>query len=159
MTEVGAELKRLSPDEYGWIMTEFKVNDGFQLTYTKGWSNEDSKLELAQEYTAYKAYDYNQKEMSQADSWLAVRQANDGFVIDMTPSKDKCGAQSQADEQLAHVGYIVFENAEGAFVMIRCVYDENINIGGGDGGIKVEFQNPQYAVSVSYTHLRAHETG
>ena len=35
----------------------------------------------------YKAYDYNQKEMSQADSWLAVRQANDGFIIDMTPRK------------------------------------------------------------------------
>lgn len=159
MTEVGAELKRLSPDEYGWIMTEFKVNDGFQLTYTKGWSNEDSKLELAQEYTAYKAYDYNRKEMSQADSWLAVRQANDGFVIDMTPSKDKCGAQSQADEQLAHVGYIVFENAEGAFVMIRCIYDENASIGGDDGAIKVEFQYPQYAPMIDESSLELLTSG
>ncbi|MDE5694376.1 MAG: hypothetical protein K2H77_00075, partial [Alistipes sp.] len=145
MAEVGAALEPLNVDEQGWVLETLNVAKGFQLTYTKQWSNEDSTLELAQEYTAYKAYDYDLNLMAESDSWLTVRKVNNGIVIDMAPSKDKCGNSSQMSEGLAHVGYVVFEDAEGAFVVIRCIYDETVNLGGNEGAIKVEFQYPQFA--------------
>lgn len=158
MAEVGAALEPLNVEEQGWVLETLNVAKGFQLTYTKQWSNEDSTLELAQEYTAYKACDYNLKVMAESDSWLAVRKVNNGIVIDMTPSKDKCGDSSQKDEGLAHVGYIVFEDAAGAFVAIRCIYDETVNLG-GDETIKVEFQYPQYAPAYDESTLELLTSG
>ena len=159
MAEVGAALELLNVEEQGWVLETLSVTNGFQLTYTKEWSNEDSTLELAQEYTAYKAYDYDLNPMAESDSWLTVRKVNNGIVIDMAPSKDKCGNSSQMNEGLAHVGYVVFEDAEGAFVVIRCIYDENVNLGGNEGAITVEFQYPQFAPAYDESSLELLTSG
>lgn len=145
MAEVGAALERLDADNYGFIMEGFGVTDGFNLIYTAAWSNEDSTLAFERQYTSYKCYDYDWNEMNAADSWLSVRNAANGTVIDMDPTKDKCGNSSQMSEGVAHAGFIVFADAEGDFVVIRCIYDENASIGGGDGTVKIAFQYPDYA--------------
>lgn len=144
MTEVGATLERLDPEGYGWVMENFGVTDGFNLIYTKEWSNEDSTLEFQHEYTSYKCYDYNGDEMNANTTWLTVEKTANGTVINMDPSKDTCGDSSQMNEGVAHAGFIVFADAEGAFVLIRCVYDENASIG-EDGEVKVAFYYPDYA--------------
>ena len=145
MTEVGAALERLDPDNYGWVMDEFKVPDGFNLLYTKEWSNESSALAFEREYTSYKCYNYDLDEMTGNASWLTVEKNNNGTVINMDPSKDTCGDSSQMNEGVAHAGFIVFADAEGDFVLIRCVYDETASVGGGDGEVKVAFFNPDWA--------------
>ncbi|MCM1150734.1 MAG: hypothetical protein NC209_01885 [Alistipes sp.] len=153
MAEVGAALERLDPDNYGFIMEGFGVTDGFNLIYTAAWSNEDSTLAFDREYTSYKCYDYEWNEMTGTDSWLSVRKVANGTVIDMDPDKDKCGNSSQMNEGVAHAGFIVFADAEGDFVVIRCVYDENASLGGDDGEIKVAFYYPEYAMQFDESTL------
>ncbi len=144
MAEVGAALERLDPENYVDLLENFHVTDGFNLIYTKEWSNEDSTLEFQREYTSYKCYDYDWAEMNANASWLTVEKTANGTVINMDPTKDTCGESSQMNEGVAHAGFIVFADAEGDFVLIRCVYDENASIG-GDGEVKVSFYYPEYA--------------
>ena len=145
MAEVDAALERLDPDNYGWVMDEFKVADGFNLLYTEAYSDEGSTLAFEREYTSYKCYNYDLDEMTGDTSWLTVEKNDNGTVIHMDPSKDTCGGSSQMNEGVAHAGFIVFADAEGDFVLIRCVYDENASIGGDDGEVKVAFYYPEYA--------------
>lgn len=144
MTEVGAALERLDPEGYSWAIEKFGVTDLFNLLYTKAWSNEDSTLAFEREYTSYKCYNYDSEEMTGDASWLTVEKNNNGTVINMDPSKDTCGGSSQMNEGVAHAGFIVFADAEGDFVLIRCVYDENASVGGDDGEVKVAFQYPEW---------------
>ncbi len=159
MTEVGAALERLDPDSYGWIMENFNVTDGFNLLYTKAWSNEDSALAFEREYTSYKCYNYDLEEMTGNASWLTVEKTANGTVINMDPSKDTCGASSQMNEGVAHAGFIVFADTEGDFVLIRCVYDENASIGGGDEEVKVSFYSPEYAMQEDESTLELLTSG
>ena len=158
MTEVGAALERLDPDNYGWVMDEFKVPDGFNLLYTKEWSNESSALAFEREYTSYKCYNYDLDEMTGNASWLTVEKNNNGTVINMDPSKDTCGGNSQMNEGVAHAGFIVFADAEGDFVLIRCVYDETASVGGGDE-VKVAFYYPEYALQIDESTLELLTSG
>ena len=158
MTEVGAALERLDPDNYGWVMDEFKVPDGFNLLYTKEWSNESSALAFEREYTSYKCYNYDLDEMTGNASWLTVEKNNNGTVINMDPSKDTCGGSSQMNEGVAHAGFIVFADAEGDFVLIRCVYDETASVGGGDE-VKVAFYYPEYALQYDESTLELLTSG
>lgn len=158
MTEVGAALERLDPDNYGWVMDEFKVPDGFNLLYTKEWSNESSALAFEREYTSYKCYNYDLDEMTGNASWLTVEKNNNGTVINMDPSKDTCGGSSQTNEGVAHAGFIVFADAEGDFVLIRCVYDETASVGGGDE-VKVAFYYPEYALQIDESTLELLTSG
>ena len=158
MTEVGAALERLDPDNYGWVMDEFKVPDGFNLLYTKEWSNESSALAFEREYTSYKCYNYDLDEMTGNASWLTVEKNNNGTVINMDPSKDTCGGSSQMNEGVAHAGFIVFADAEGDFVLIRCVYDETASVGGGDE-VKVAFYYPEYALQSDESTLELLTSG
>ncbi len=159
MAEVGAALERLDPDGYGLLMENFNVTDGFNLLYTKAWSNEDSALAFEREYTSYKCYNYDLEEMTGNASWLTVEKTANGTVINMDPSKDTCGASSQMNEGVAHAGFIVFADTEGDFVLIRCVYDENASIGGGDEEVKVSFYSPEYAMQEDESTLELLTSG
>ncbi|MDE5578679.1 MAG: hypothetical protein K2I85_01825 [Alistipes sp.] len=159
MTEVGAALERLDPEGYSLLMENFGVTDGFNLLYTKAWSNEDSTLAFEREYTSYKCYNYDLDEMTGNASWLTVEKTANGTVINMDPSKDTCGGSSQMNEGVAHAGFIVFADAEGDFVLIRCVYDESMSVGGDDGEVKVAFYYPEYALQYDESTLELLTSG
>lgn len=141
MTEIGAAFEKLPAND--WNIGEFGVKDGYKLIYTKEWSNDpESTLTVDREYTGVAYFDYDLQPMSGEESWLSVRKTAEGIIIDMDPSKDKCGDNSMANEGIAHMGFIVFSDADGRFALIQSIYDENYPIGGGGDGFEVKFAMP-----------------
>lgn len=141
MTEIGAAFEKLPAND--WNIGEFGVKDGYKLIYTKEWSNDpESTLTVDREYTSVAYFDYDLQPMSGEESWLSVRKTAEGIIIDMDPSKDKCGDNSMANEGIAHMGFIVFSDADGRFALIQSIYDENYPIGGGGDGFEVKFAMP-----------------
>ncbi len=141
MTEIGAAFEKLPAND--WNIGEFGVKDGYKLIYTKEWSNDpESTLTVDREYTDIAYFDYDLQPMSSEESWLSVRKTAEGIIIDMDPSKDKCGDNSMANEGIAHMGFIVFSDADGRFALIQSIYDENYPIGGGGDGFEVKFAMP-----------------
>lgn len=141
MTEIGAAFEKLPAND--WNIGEFGVKDGYKLIYTKEWSNDpESTLTVDREYTDIAYFDYDLQPMSGDESWLSVRKTAEGIIIDMDPSKDKCGDNSMANEGIAHMGFIVFSDADGRFALIQSIYDENYPIGGGGDGFEVKFAMP-----------------
>lgn len=153
MYEIGTEFTKLSINS--WILTQFNVKDGYKLTYTQAWSNDpESKLKADRIITGYKFYDYNFSEMKAAESWLTVRELKDGFFVDMDPSKDPTAEKSQADEGIAHMGFIVLSDATGDIAVIQCIYDENAEIGGGEE-FSVAFMTPGSVSGATLTEVTA----
>ena len=63
------------------------------------------------------------------------------------------------NEGVAHAGFIVFADAEGDFVLIRCVYDESMSVGGDDGEVKVAFYYPEHALQYDESTLELLTSG
>lgn len=152
MTEIGAAFEKLPAND--WFIGEFGVEDGYKLIYTKQWSNDpESTLTVDREYTGYTCFDYDFQPMSGDASWLKVRKTSEGIIVDMDPSKDKCGDSSMANEGIAHMGFIVFTDADGRFALIQCIYDENYPIGGGGDGFEVNFAMPDFVSGATLVQI------
>lgn len=155
MAEIGTGFEKLSSDD--WYLTNFQVNDGYKLIYTKAWSNDpEATLKVTDEnkpITGYTFYDYDLNRMTGDASWLSVRTVTGGFIVDMDPSKDKCGGSSMMNEGIAHMGFVVLSNADGDFTVIQCIYDENYPLGGDDGEFTVEFAYPTEVTGATLVHI------
>lgn len=155
MAEIGTGFEKLASDD--WYLTNFRVKDGYKLIYTKAWSNDpEATLKATDEtkpVTGYAFYDYDLNEMTGDASWLSVRTVKDGFIVDMDPSKDKCGASSMGNEGIAHMGFVVVANADGNLAVLQCIYDENYPLGGGDDEFTVQFAYPELVTGATLVQI------
>lgn len=154
MALIGTAFEKLPASD--WIIGQFGVGDGYKLTYTKAWSNDPeaalSVTDTEKPYTGIACYDYDLNEMTPEASWLTVRNTDDGFIVDMDPDKDPTAESSMQTEGIAHMGFVVFSNADGKFAVIQCIYDENIQIGGGDQ-FSLDFSYPELVSGATLVHI------
>ncbi|WP_418991035.1 hypothetical protein [Alistipes sp.] len=140
MTEVGAELKKLSRNDWPWMDSWASIPAAYKLTYTKDWSWEESFLTFETPYTDYAVYGFDgpyDSELDKTDCWITVENSAQGVVIKMDPDKNATPGPDGENEAT-----IVFKNAEGDFVLVYCIYDPNAQIGGGEEAFTVDFAYP-----------------
>lgn len=140
MTEVGAELKKLSKNEWPWQGQWASIPDAYKLTYTQTWSSDESYLTFEIPYTGYEIYGFDgpyASQLEQTNCWITVETKEQGVLIKMDPKKNTNPGPDGENEAT-----IIFKNADGNYALIYCIYDPDAQIGGGGEEFTVSFAYP-----------------
>lgn len=140
MAEVGAELTKLSKNEWPWMDKWSSIPAAYKLTYTKDYSWEESLLLFETEFSDYEIYGFDgayDDPYDKNNCWIKVEKSAQGVTIKMDPKKNtKPGLDGENEAT------ILFKNADGTFALLYCVFDPNAQIGGGGEGFTVSFAYP-----------------